>query len=141
MLKKTSMLLFSNRMKDVVTSLLVNINDAPIYYHMSSRFLGVEIGNRLKFSIHINHIAAKLSKTAGILYSIRQNVPRDILISLYCSLVYPYLCYGVLLLGDAADVLLNPLILVQKIIIRIISNAEFLAHTLPLSFQNWNTAN
>lgn len=47
-------------------------------------------------------------------------------------MIYPYLLYGIIIWGDAASVHLEPLILIQKRIIRTITFSEFLAPTKPL---------
>ena len=51
---------------------------------------------------------------------------------MYYSFVYPYLLYGILIWGDAANAHLNSLFLIQKKIIRIITLSEYLAPTRPL---------
>ena len=52
---------------------------------------------------------------------------------MYYSLVYPYLIYGVLIWGGAANAHLYLLTVLQKKkILRAITSSEFLAHTPPL---------
>ena len=55
-----------------------------------------------------------------------------VLHNLYYNLVYPYLIYCNVVWGGTYTANLNPLILLQKKIIRIISNEGYLAHTDPL---------
>ena len=133
---KTSAILFSNRSHDLITPLVLNINNVQINLFESVRFLGLVIDNKLNFSNHINLVCAKLSKTAGILYKISEFVPDTVLINLYYSLVYPYLLYGILSWGGAAQVHLQPLELLHKRIIRIITRSSYLEHTNPLFFNN-----
>ena len=132
---KTTALLFSNRTSEVRTPSLLNVNSFPVYFVDSVKFLGVNIDSRLNFSVHVNYICSKLSRTTGIFYRIARTVPDYVLINMYYSLVYPYLIYCVLIWGDAADAHLNPLIIIQKKIIRIITQSDFMAHTPPLFFQ------
>ena len=61
----------------------------------------------------------------------RPYVTRKCLLDFYYSFAYPYLMYCVEILGHADDRLLNPLFLVQKTIVRIITFSAFLAHTAP----------
>ena len=129
---KTSVLLFSNRISDVISPLLLVVNDVPVFCENSVKFLGVSIDRRLSFADHINSICTKISKTIGIFYRIRFNIPESVLINLYYSLVYPYLIYGVLLWGDASLIHLHPLIILQKKVLRVITSSHYLAHTEPL---------
>ena len=54
---------------------------------------------------------------------------------LFYSFIQPYFNYCILIWGNAADIHLNKLILLQKRAIRLISNAQFLDHTAPLFAQ------
>lgn len=54
------------------------------------------------------------------------------MINLYYSLVYPYLTYCNIVWGGTCAAHLNPLITLQKRVIRILTNQDYLAHTSPL---------
>lgn len=129
---KTSALLLTNRVFDIVSPLLLSIDNTPIYYEISLKFLGFKIDNSLNFSNHISFICTKISKTAGIFYRISKFIPRKTLIGLYYSMVYPYLLYGILIWGDASDTHLKPLVTIQKKILRIVTSSDYFAHTKPL---------
>ena len=104
------------------------------------KFLGIEIDNKLKFHNHIKNLCNKLSKTTGILYRLKNVVPTFVLINLYYSLVYPYLCYCNIVWGGTYNSALDQVFKLQKRIIRIINNADYLAHTRPL-FKSSNILN
>ena len=132
---KTSALLFTNRFNEIVTPLVLNVNRSPIFFVDSIKFLGVNVDCNLKYDSHVDHICTKLAKVAGILYKVNKVVPEYILISLYYSLVYPYLIYCVLIWGDCAPTHLNKIFLIQKKIIRLITSSNYLDHTLPLFYR------
>ena len=88
---------------------------------------------------HIQLVCGKLSRTAGIMTRIRNFVPWNVLLNLYYSLVYPYLSYRILIWGGAADIYIQPLFILQKRIIRIITSLNFLDHNSPL-FRQTNCA-
>ena len=132
---KTKALLFSNRLHDVVTPQLLLINSSPVYQENHLKFLGVNIDRKLDFSEHVKYICSKISKTIGILHRVIVNVPRKLLINMYYTLIYPYFKYCILVWGDNASVHLNPLILLQKKIIRVINFLHYLAPTRPLFAQ------
>ena len=132
---KTTALLFSNRIRDVVSPLLLSVGDSQVHFEDSIKFLGVQLDNHLNFSNHVQYICSKLSKTTGVLYRLCSLIPEDVLVNLYYAFIYPYLLYGVLVWGDASAVHLNPLLVIQKRIIRIITSSDYLAHTNPLFFK------
>ena len=126
------MLLLTNRRQFIETPLVLCIDDTVLEFSDCIKFLGVMLDRGLSFSNHVNYICSKLAKTSGILRRISKIVPQSNLINLYYALVYPYLLYGVLVWGDAADANLASLILIQKKIIRIITSSHYLASSRPL---------
>ena len=133
--EKTYAMLFTNRMRDVLTPCKVLVEERPVDFVDGVKFLGVHLDFNLNFSSHIKHICSKLSKTVGILYRIRRCVPQDVLINLYYSLVYPYVIYCIVVWGGSLDSHLAPLVIIQKKIIRIITSQHYLAHTSPLFYE------
>ena len=100
-------------------------------------FLGVTIDNKLKYQTHINNICAKIAKSIGIIYNLKKlKVPLSVLKQVYYSLVYPYLNYNVCSYAGTYPTYLNRILLLQKRLVRIISNAPFLAHTDRLFQEN-----
>ena len=57
------------------------------------KFLGGNIDQHLAWKTHINFVCTKISKRIGMLYKAWFYVTRKSLLSLYLSLVYPYLTY------------------------------------------------
>ena len=48
---------------------------------------------------------------------------------LYCTIILPYLNYGILAWGNATQTRLNKVLLLQKKVMRMICNAPYRAHT------------
>jgi hypothetical protein len=132
---KTYAVLFTNRINDVCTPLLLNICDGPVLLNDHVKYLGMNIDYKLDFSQHIKLICSKISKSCGVLYRLSSFVPHKVLITLYYNLVYPYILYGILSWGSAADVHMHPLFLLQKKIIRIVTHANYLDNTTPLFYR------
>ena len=78
----------------------------------------------------------KLSKSIGILSKIRLFIPIKCLRMLYFSIIHPYILYCLPIYGATYDTHLQPLVLLQKKAVRIISGAGFLDHTTPLFHKN-----
>ena len=59
----------------------------------NTKFLGVYIDQHLEWKTHVNFIAAKISKSVGLLYKAKYYLPSKSLLTLYYALIYPYLTY------------------------------------------------
>ena len=104
----------------------------PVKRELSGKYLGVIVDSRFSFAEHINYIRPKLSKSIGILHRLKSLIPSDTLVSLYYSLIYPYLLYCNTVWGGTSRSLLRSLELLQKKAIRIVTNSDYLAHSSPL---------
>ena len=82
----------------------------------------------------------KIAKSNGILYKIRNFLDRKTLTCLYNSFVFPYLIYGVEVWGNTNAVHLDPIIKIQKKVVRTITFSHYLAHTEPI-FDTLNILN
>ena len=83
----------------------------------------------------------KLSQeNIGVLTKLKHFVPENILHSLYCSLILPYINYGVLIWGNTCKIYLDKIFKLQKWAIRTISNSHYRSHTGPL-FSKYNVLN
>ena len=73
-----------------------------------------------------------MSRAIGIIVRARRFLNTDSLKTLYNSFIYPYYIYCNHVWGSACMTTLNPLVLLQKRIIRIITGSKRLSHTDPL---------
>ena len=102
-----------------------------------TKILGIIIDDKLKLANHISYIKNKIAKAMGILLKARKVLKIKVLLQLYNSFVFPYLIYCSEVWGNASDIHLQPLIILQKKIIRIISFSRYNAPT-KLLFQQYN---
>jgi hypothetical protein len=133
-LNKTHAMLFTNRPHDITDQEII-FNAVPLDKCNKTKFLGVTLDNKLKFDHHISETCKKISKSIGILYKLKHCVPGDVLINLYYSLVYPYLLYCNIVWGGTYEVHLQPLFMLQKKVLRIITDSNYLEHTDPLFYK------
>ena len=75
---------------------------------------------------------SKISKICSIFYRTRNLMTSSVYLQLYYGLVYPYLYYGILAWGAAANSIMLPLFRCQKNLIRNMTHSDFRAHTTPL---------
>ena len=88
---KTNYIIFGN--KHLPNDSSLNMDDTVIQHVNSTKFLGVYIDSTLSWNIHVNHVASKIAQGIGALNRAKFIVPRSVLLSLYYSLIYPYLQY------------------------------------------------
>ena len=110
--KKTKLMIFRPRQKTVpITRQIVSDNNA-LEQVDNTKFLGVYIDQHLEWKTHVNFIAAKISKSVGLLYKAKYYLPSKSLVTLYYALIYPYLTYcdlfGLLLMSPTYNELILP---------------------------------
>ena len=127
---KSYYIIFS--LRKVPDNLRVTIDDHVLDRKTQGKFLGVILDEKLSFTEHINYITNKISKLTGLMCKLKAFFPSEILKNLYLSLIYPYYNYCILAWGTATKSALQPLLLNQKRLVRIITNSDFYAHTNSL---------
>ena len=128
---KTNYMLFTPR--STARQLLnITIDGQPILEVDHTKFLGVIIDNKLKWTNHINYISNKISKGIGIIIKGRKVFDQATLLSLYNTLVYPYLSYCIHVWGSAYDYHLKTVHKLQKKAVRIIAGVSSRTSTKPL---------
>ena len=133
--EKTHTFLVSNRTTPVVLPQVI-MNRETLVCEKNIKYLGITIDSKLKFDVHIRLICAKVSKSVGIMNRLKKFVSTTVLRSIYFSLIYPYLIYCNLCWGNSYQSHLRPLKILQKKAIRLISGADYLAHTNELFIHN-----
>ena len=133
-ISKTNFVIFApvNKPMKCITIL---INRQAIAQKDYVKYLGVLIDFSTTYLIN----KKKVSRTIGIMYKLRHFVNKKVLISIYYSLVYPFLIYAIPVWGVANDSHINPIKILQKKIVRMITFADKfprpigpLAHTPPI---------
>ena len=79
-----------------------------------TKILGIIIDDKLKWTNHISYIKNKIAKGMGILLKARKVLKIKVLLQLYNAFVFPYLIYCSEVWGNASDIHLQPLIILQK---------------------------
>ena len=112
----------------------VSINNDAIEKVDSIKFLGIILDSKLSWNDHIQLVTKKVSRSMGILYRVKNILNQKSLFTLYCSLVLPYLNYACEIWGNTYASRIQPLIILQKKIIRIVCNRKFRDHTSELFY-------
>ena len=112
-----------------ILDISIQIDNSVIERVKETVFLGVILNEHLSWKPHFLSVSRKISESIGIIYKSSFYLPKISLLSLYYSLVYPYLIYCVSVWGWTYQSNLNRIIILQKKIIRIISKVSFDSHT------------
>ena len=86
----------------------------------------------MKFNHHIKFIADKVSMSIGSLYKLQSYLSFSCSKQLYFSLNYPYLNYCLIAWGGACFIHLDPLVILHKKAVRIITKSNYLAQRAHL---------
>ena len=91
------------------------------------KYLGILIDSNLTWKYHISYITSKISKTIGVIARLRHFVPiaTSTLLTLYRSLLSPYLLYDFTVWGQAPQICLNQILVLQKRALRRIYFAPY----------------
>ena len=95
------------------------------------KYLGLYVDSSLSWKDHIDYVCKKVKRSIGVLSKLRQFVTTTVLKTLYYSLVYPFLIYGITVWGNTYQTTLNPLYILQKKVVRVITFENFDAPSSP----------
>ena len=104
----------------------------PLEQKTFVKYLGILIDNNLSWKYHIDYISSKVSKGIGMIARLRHLVPFATLLNIYRSLIEPYISYGLIAWGQAANIHLNKILILQKRALRLMCFADSKAHSAPL---------
>ena len=104
----------------------------PLEQKSYVKYLGLLIDSYLSWKYHIGHITSKISKTVGIIARLRYYVPTSVLLRIYQSLIFPYLSYGIVVWGHAAQTYIDQILVLHKRALRLIYFTSYRSHAIPL---------
>ena len=110
----------------------IKLNHTSVQQVKFTKFLGIIIDNKLNFINHISYVKSKISKGMGIILKARKYFNKCVLINLYNTFIFPYLIYCLEIWGNAFDTHLQPLMKLQRKIIRIITFSPYMLDAGPL---------
>ncbi len=129
---KTKYLIFQPIQKQTYNLYLpLKLSDEYLNHSYSVKYLGLILDSHLSWQNHIDYISKKISKSLNIMTKVKKYLGKKALISIYYSLVYPYLMYGCILWGNNYNASLSPIIRLQNRAIRIINDVDYFEHITP----------
>ena len=101
-ISKTKFMIFHTPQKHIIKPNLY-IDDIEIDQVVDFNFLGINFNENMNWKSHIDKIASKISRAIGILNRLKRQLPVEIKITLYNTLILPHINYGILLWGDHCE--------------------------------------
>jgi hypothetical protein len=124
-------MLFGGKKHTITNDINITIDNKRLDITNSTKFLGVILDSKISWKDHILHLSKKIARSIGILTIARKVLDQKSLITLYYSLIYPYLTYCILIWGNSPAQTIWPIYRLQKIAIRIIANLRKRNSSIP----------
>ena len=131
-IEKSSFVIFHPPQKKINYDVKLTLKDQSLKQELSISYLGAIIDCHLDWKAQVSYLSKKIKRSIGVISKIRHYVNLDILINLYYTLIYPYLTYGLIAWGNTYYSTVNPLFILQKKAIRLITFSVYHEHTNPL---------
>ena len=123
--KKTEFILITRKKMNKSN---IKINDIIIKIKKSLKYLGIIIDDKLNCKNHVQNLCYKNSNGSWAIANIKHFVDTKTLLIIYYSLIYPHLQYCITRWGGAPKTTLDPIIKLQKRIIRSITFSKYNTH-------------
>jgi hypothetical protein len=110
----------------------ISIDNKPIEFSDSVKCLGVHIDRQLSWKPHIAYLTNNVNKVIGTLHKVKRNLTTSALRTIYFSLIHSQLLYCQEIWGAAYPSNIEPLIVAQKKVARLIVGAPPRTHSQPI---------
>ena len=134
-INKTNYMLFQTTHLNVDLDYDIKIDNIPLDQKESTKFLGITIDKNLSWNQHLRNLSSKIAKGIGVLHKMKYLLPERTLLSLYNTLILPYIIYCNIAWGNCSKSKLDNILLLQKKAVRICTHSGFLDHTDPLFYR------
>lgn len=129
---KTNYMVFKSKSRNISHDHELIINGTILEQVSNTKFLGVFLDDKLKWDCHIQSIKSKIAKGIGIICKARKLLDQKTLITLYYTIIYPYLTYCIEVWGNSAQTFMSCLHRLQKKAVRIITSSQYRAPSEPI---------
>jgi hypothetical protein len=126
-ISKTKYVLFHTNRKNSIPSNLppVEISGQALERVQTIKFLGVILHENLSWKSHLDHQANKIAKATGIINRLKHQLPSDTLLTLYNSLILPYLQYAIIAWGNSPQQHIKRVEILQKKAVHFITGSRY----------------
>lgn len=126
---KSNFMLFTNKKNSTGNNNLIKIGGITIEQTTTVKFLGMYMDENLKWYEHTRICKSKIASSIYAINKVKHMVPKSYIRTLYFTMIYPHLSYGIPLWGSTYNVHKKQLFIMQKRCIRIMAGANSRDHT------------
>jgi hypothetical protein len=131
-IEKSNYIIFHSVQRKLNYEIKVFLNNQILKREFSTTYLGIAIDCHLNWKSHVSNISKKVKRNIGAISKIRHFVSIDVLMNLYYSLIHPFLTYALMVWGNTYASSIDPLFILQKKKVRLMTFSNFYDHTDPL---------
>ena len=131
-ISKTNYIIFHSSTMKIPEDTWIKVGRKHLTKSKYIKFLGISLDQNLSWIFHLSELSKKLARTCGIFFKNRSFFPINALVLVYNSLFLPFLQYSIIIWGQTFTSYLEPLVLLQKKIVRAIAHQHLLSHTLSI---------
>ena len=110
----------------------VLLNDSPIPFNYTFKFLGFYLDFKLNWKFHVHQIRSKLSSACGVLYRLRNILTSQAAKAIYYGIAHPYFNYCNIVWSSCYPSTIQPLESIHNKLIRLITKKNRRTHAPPL---------
>ena len=114
---KTNYMFFSGT-RGCVFNGIIRMGNSILTRVSSTKYLGLMIDDQLNWKAHVAYLRTKVSSCSNIMYKLRHLVPLESCLSVYYSLFYSKISYGIMCWGHARHEVLNQIRVMQNKIVK-----------------------
>ena len=129
-ISKTNFVIFHSPRNNSDSQIILKF-EKKISQETCVKFLGLLLDSNLSWKAHITELTKELSRSVGLFYKIRHYASLDILKLLYHCIFYPFLMYGIHVLGLTFNSYLEPISILQKKVLKSIACSDMMAPSMP----------
>lgn len=112
-IKKTNFIIFQSTNRLPVFD-EIKINDDIVKRVDNTRYLGLQIDSRLKWTSHVDVIKSKISPIIGVLRRVGKFLKKEVALNIYFSHILSHLLYAISIWGAACKTIINELQILQN---------------------------
>ena len=113
-IKKTNFIVFRGKRKPYNHNVTLLMNKKALEQKPYVKYLGLLIDEHLNWREQVSATTKKISRSVGIICKLRSCLTSSLLLTLYYSLVYSHLTYGIHAWGSACKTELEKILILQK---------------------------
>ena len=117
---KSNVLVIPPKLSQPLPNVDLSINNSPLPFCLSAKFLAVTLDTQLNFDKHISSVENKISRAVGIISKLRHYLPTCAILQLYYSLIHTHLLYGLVVWGSSFKSKFKKLLSLQNKVVKLI---------------------